>query len=162
MKKLIAALSINITFFGSVASAGMYLGQKEFHVNELECLALNIYHETRAMSLADAHAVSDVVLNRVESTRYPNTICEVVHQGYKPGRKDCQFSWYCDGRSDVPKDLESWEKSRKYARDMYFFEMFRGLTEGATHYHATYVNPYWAPSLNRVAQIGSHIFYREK
>ena len=161
-RKIIATLSINLTLFASYASAGMYLGQKEFHVNELECLALNVYHETRAMSLADAHAVSDVVLNRVESTRYPNTICEVVHQGYKPGRKDCQFSWYCDGRSDEPQDENAWERSRKFARDMYFFEMYRGITEGATHYHATYVKPYWAPSLDRVAQIGAHIFYREK
>lgn len=161
-RKITATLSINLILFASYASAGMYLGQKEFHVNELECLALNVYHETRAQSLADAHAVSDVVLNRVESTRYPNTICEVVHQGYKPGRKDCQFSWYCDGKSDEPRDENAWEKSRKFARDMYFFEMYRGITEGSTHYHATYVKPYWAPSLDRVAQIGAHIFYREK
>lgn len=162
MKKLLTAVSAGLIVIASTSSAGMYLGQKEFHVNELECLALNVYHETRAMSLADAHAVSDVVLNRVESARYPNTICEVVHQGYKKGSRSCQFSWYCDGKSDTPKDENAWERSRKFARDMYLFQMFRGITEGATHYHATYVKPYWAPSLDRVAQIGAHIFYREK
>lgn len=162
MKKLLTVVSAGLIVVASASSAGMYLGQKEFHVNELECLALNVYHETRAMSLADAHAVSDVVLNRVESARYPSTICEVVHQGYKKGSRSCQFSWYCDGKSDTPKDVDAWERSRKFARDMYLFQMYRGITEGATHYHATYVEPYWAPSLDRVTQIGAHIFYREK
>jgi len=162
MKKLLTVVSAGLIVVASASSAGMYLGQKEFHVNELECLALNVYHETRAMSLADAHAVSDVVLNRVESSRYPNTICEVVHQGYKKGNRSCQFSWYCDGKSDTPKDENAWERSRKFARDMYLFQMYRGITEGATHYHATYVDPYWAPSLDRITQIGAHIFYREK
>jgi len=147
--------------------------QEKFDAQEIECLALNIYFETRAASLADAAAVSDVVLNRVKSNRYPDTICEVVHQGHqKPSWKNpdkmvmvknkCQFSWYCDGKADVPHDDESWEKSRKHARDVYIYGMYTGITEGATHYHATWTNPFWAPSLNRVARIGGHIFYRSK
>ena len=84
---------------------------------EAHCLALNVYYETRSDNLAGMYAVSDVVLNRVRDTRYPNTICEVVYQGpvreswktkkdpdlsdeeriYNPVRNMCQFSWYCDG-----------------------------------------------------------------
>lgn len=129
---------------------------------ELECLALNIYFETHSHSLIDAMSVSDVVLNRVNSKRYPNTVCDVVHDGYKKGRKTCQFSWYCDGKADVPMDNDSWEKSRKHARDIYVHGAYRGVTEGATHYHAHYMRAYWASSLNRVARMGQHIFYREK
>jgi|TARA_B110000483_G_C18172302_1_gene533709 spore germination cell wall hydrolase CwlJ-like protein len=134
----------------------------EMQEAELECLALNIYFETHAASLIDAMSVSDVVLNRVNSKRYPDTVCDVVQDGYKKGRKTCQFSWYCDGKTDVPMDNDSWEKSRKHARDMYVHGAYRGVTEGATHYHAHYMRAYWASSLNRVARMGQHIFYREK
>ena len=168
IKTAICALLINTTAFGGFIYTGSKLNAQdlqdtliEFHSKELECMALNIYYETRASSLIDAISVSDVVLNRVESSRYPSTVCDVVHDGYKPGRKSCQFSWYCDGKSDVPQDDEAWEKSRKHARDMYVHREHRGITESATHYHATYVSPYWAPSMHRVARIGSHIFYRE-
>lgn len=136
--------------------------QAEMQAEEMQCLALNIYFETHAKSLVDAMSVSDVVLNRVVSTRYANTVCGVVHQGYKKGSKSCQFSWYCDGKHDEPYDNDSWEQSRKYAHDIYMNGNFRGMTQGATHYHAHWMKAYWASSLNRVARIGSHIFYIEK
>lgn len=181
MLKRIAAVSSGLmtaAVIASVAFAGVKYDpqdpeMKKFQAEEIECLALNIYFETRAVSLADAMAVSDVVMNRVKSTKYPNTVCGVVHQGQmKPSWKDpnemvmvrhkCQFSWYCDGKADVPYDDEAWEKSRKHARDMYVYGYYTGMTEGATHYHATWTKPFWAPSLNRVARIGGHIFYRSK
>ena len=158
---LAAATTVAIlTVGGANASAANEYFQKDFE--SLECLALNIYFETHAASLADAMSVSDVVRNRVFHTSYPNSVCEVVKQGYVPGRRDCQFSWYCDGKSDVPKNKTAWEKSRKYARDFYIHGMYVGITEGATHYHATYVKPFWAPTLDRVGRIGRHIFYRIK
>ncbi len=134
---------------------------------DIECLALNIYFETRAVSLADAMAVSDVVLNRVNHTSFPNNICSVVYQAKKdsngfPKRHKCQFSWYCDGKSDVPKDITAWDRSRKFARDIYTYGSYVGITEGSTHYHATYVKPNWSRHLDRIARIGSHIFYRMK
>ncbi|NDB28194.1 cell wall hydrolase [archaeon] len=158
MKKLILALVV-----GSLASSSNATGPYTIEDEKsIECLALNIYFETHASSLADAMAVSDVVLNRVNHSKYPNTICGVVHDGYEVGKRTCQFSWYCDGKSDVPSNSDSWEKSRKYARDFYIHGEYIGITEGATHYHATYVKPYWAPTLDRITQIGSHIFYRIK
>jgi len=127
---------------------------------QAHCLALNIYYEARSSNLADKAAVADVVLNRVEDTRYPNTICEVVHDGYKKGRRDCQFSWYCDGKSDDPQDQDRWFEAQMIAWGILQYEKYRGISEGATHYHATYVSPIWAKQLQLVGRIGAHIFYR--
>ena len=137
---------------------------------QVECMALNIYYEARSSSLADQYAVADVVLNRVEDTRYPDTICEVVKDGFKHAngqmkRNKCQFSWYCDGKGDTPTDMESFYKARSIAWDMVMLDTFRGITEGSTHYHTSYVNPVWNKSksgwsITRVGRIGSHIYYR--
>jgi spore germination cell wall hydrolase CwlJ-like protein len=137
---------------------------------EINCMALNIYYETRGSSLADSYAVADVVLNRVEDTRYPNSICEVVYQGEKHAsgqmkRNRCQFSWYCDGKSDVPRDKEAWKRAQSIAWDIIQWDNYRGITEGATHYHAHYVNPRWNKSrkgfsITRLGRIGTHIYYR--
>ena len=129
------------------------------------CLAQNIYYESRGSNLADMAAVSDVVLNRVKDTRYPNTICGVVQQGKKNAdgsmkRNACQFSWYCDGKSDWPKQGDAWFKAQMIAYQIIEDGKFRGITEGATHYHADYVRPRWASSLQLVGRIGEHIFYR--
>ena len=124
------------------------------------CLALNIYYEARGSNLADKAAVADVVLNRKNDSRYPSTVCDVVHDGYKKGRRDCQFSWYCDGKSDNPRDKDRWVEAQMIAWGMLEFDKYRGISEGATHYHATYVSPRWAKSLQMVGRIGAHIFYR--
>lgn len=129
------------------------------------CLALNIYFESRGSSLADKAGVANVVLNRVTDRRFPATICEVITQGNKdssgnPRRNECQFSWYCDGRSDVPTDTDRWIEAQMLAYQMIEEKKFVGLTEGATHYHADYVKPYWAKDLQLIGRIGEHIFYR--
>lgn len=129
------------------------------------CLALNIYFEARGSSLADRAAVANVVMNRVNDRRYPDTICSVVQQGNRdskgnPVRNECQFSWYCDGKSDVPTDIDMWVESQMLAWYMIEDGKYRGLTEGATHYHATYVSPSWRHDLQLVGRIGEHIFYR--
>ena len=149
---------------------------------QAHCLALNVYYESRGSNLADMYAVSDVVLNRVRDSRYPNTICEVVYEGpvreswktkqdpdlpdeeriYNPVRNKCQFSWYCDGKNDIPKDETGWATAQMVAGSILFANKHRGLTEGATHYHATYVRPNWRNDrgMQHVGRIGSHIFYR--
>ena len=135
--------------------------------SELECLQKNIYFEAAVESTAGKLAVAHVTSNRVKSKNYPNSYCGVVYEGRHfadgfPKRDQCQFSWYCDGKKDIPTDDTAWEKSRKYASDFYIYSKYIGITEGATHYHATYVRPYWAPTLDRITRIGSHIFYRMK
>lgn len=164
-KKLISVVLINTVMATSIAYAGMDAIQRKQQAAEIECLALNIYFETHAVSLADGIAVSDVVMNRVKDSRFPNTVCEVVKQGHQDSqgnmkRHKCQFSWYCDGKADTPKNEEAWERSRHIARDIYVNKAFIGITEGATHYHASYVKPRWRLTMDRTTRVGSHIFYR--
>ena len=133
----------------------------------LMCLALNTYHEAKNQSMIGQIATAQVVMNRVADSRYPNTVCEVVKQGPKykgsdvPVRHKCQFSWFCDGKSDEPKrDSEAWFKAQDYARIVLSGRIALDVTEGATHYHATYVRPSWAKTKTRTTRIESHIFYR--
>jgi len=138
---------------------------QEEEAKQVQCLATNIYYETMASSLIDAMAVTDVVLNRVKHKKYPDTPCEVVHQSYlndkgEPLLNKCQFSWYCDGKADEPQNAEAWERSINHAITMYTTGKWHGITEGATHYHATYVSPNWAKSFTKIAQMGAHVFYR--
>jgi spore germination cell wall hydrolase CwlJ-like protein len=139
--------------------------EKLYNAEQANCLALNIYYEARGSNLADKAGVADVALNRMYDTRYPNTICEVVQQGLKNAdgsmkRNKCQFSWYCDGKSDNPQDQDRWNEAQMIAWQLLEYNKFRGITEGATHYHATYVNPRWAKNLQQVGRLGDHIFYR--
>jgi spore germination cell wall hydrolase CwlJ-like protein len=161
MKKFIMAAML---FFAvTPTSAEDFDLIKEFP--EVRCMALNIYYEARGSSLADRAGVADVVLNRVKDNRYPDTICEVVKQGLQDAngnmrRNKCQFSWYCDGRADTPQNEDLWVDAQTLAWNVVENGKYRGLTEGATHYHATYVNPRWASTLQLVGRIGAHIFYR--
>ena len=138
----------------------------------LMCLALNTYHEAKNQSMIGQVATAQVVMNRVKDSRFPNTVCEVVKQGpHRPSWEDpkkeypvrhkCQFSWYCDGKSDDPrKDSKEWFKAKEYARIVLSGRIVLDVTEGATHYHATYVKPAWAKTKTRTTRIESHIFYR--
>lgn len=134
---------------------------------DIECLAINTYHEARDQSIAGQMAVMMVVLNRVKSPYFPSTICDVVTDGptyvnWKgntwPVRDKCQFSWYCDGMSDTATDIESYKRIKKLANYVAISNNY-DYTEGSTHYHADYVKPEWRKELRRVVQIDSHIFY---
>ncbi len=147
------------------------------------CMAQNIYFEASIDNKAGMAGVADVVLNRVKDKRYPNTVCEVVYQAvmkeswktkqypdlkpeervYYPKRNMCQFSWYCDGKSDdIPLGSENWVKAQMVAWEIMHNNTLRGISDGATHYHATYVKPIWRKDIGMalVGRIGSHIFYR--
>jgi N-acetylmuramoyl-L-alanine amidase len=135
---------------------------------QMECLAKNAYFEARNQSHTGAVAVSQVVLNRVASKRYPNTICEVITQGKKTSsgkliRNRCQFSWYCDGLSDWPRDKQAWERAKKSAAEaVALYDVGFDLTDGATHYHAKTVKPRWSYKLDYLMQIDDHRFYLEE
>jgi spore germination cell wall hydrolase CwlJ-like protein len=130
------------------------------------CLALNTYHEAKNQSMVGQIAVAEVVMNRVADRRYPNTVCEVVKQGPKykgsdiPVRHKCQFSWFCDGKSDLPKNEKAWKKAQDYAYLVLYNRIAIDITEGATHYHADYVEPAWAKTKTKTIEIEDHIFYR--
>lgn len=121
---------------------------------EIKCLADNIYFEARNESTQGQLAVALVTNNRVNSKHYPDTICEVVWE-YK------QFSWTIDGLSDIPKNKDAYNKA-KFIALLLVTSNITDFTEGATHYHATYVNPYWSSKLVKLTKIDNHIFYKFK
>lgn len=134
---------------------------------EMECLWKNAYFESRNQSDAGITAVTHVVLNRIQSDNYPDTVCEVTQQAKLNSlgqiiRNKCQFSWYCDGLSDRPREEKAYAHIKKVvnaAKRMYLDEY--DLSYGSTHYHAKTVEPYWADSFEYVMQIDDHLFYRE-
>ncbi|MDH5799165.1 MAG: cell wall hydrolase [Paracoccaceae bacterium] len=124
-----------------------------------ECLAEALYFEARGESVEGQFAVAEVILNRVESNRFPDTICGVVHQGTGQ-RHRCQFSYNCDGKLEVVNDRRAWNNVAKVARLIMDGIAPRDLTGGATHYHTTAVNPRWAQVFDLTTTIGVHRFYR--
>lgn len=126
--------------------------------SQWECLAEALYFEARGESVRGQFAVAEVILNRVESGRFPDSVCDVVRQG--TGRKfACQFTYTCDGLPEHVHEKRAWERVAKVARAV-LNGRYAQLTEGATHYHTTAVNPDWANVYERTAQIGTHLFYR--
>ena len=134
---------------------------------QITCMAKNIFYEAATESTAGKLAVAQVTLNRVASPRFPNTVCEVVYEGLHhasghPKRDRCQFSWYCDGKGDDPKEGRLWSASVKLAKHVFRYkENMVDITDGATHYHANYIaNPRWADRSKVTTSIDQHIFYR--
>ena len=135
-------------------------GASEIDVRgELECLALTIYFEARGEIELGKLAVGHVVMNRAQHPLFPPRVCQVVRQGGEKLRYRCQFTWWCDGRSDRPKDRRAWEQSRALARAIYW-DYSRDPTAGALWYHADTARPRWRAGLARSRKIGRHVFYR--
>ncbi len=123
------------------------------------CLSEALYFEARGETVKGQFAVAEVILNRVDSPRYPNSVCGVVRQG--TGRKyACQFTYTCDGRAEVIAERRVFERVAKIA-DIMVGGAERPLTGGATHYHTKSVSPGWSRSFPRTASIGDHYFYKQ-
>jgi spore germination cell wall hydrolase CwlJ-like protein len=135
------------------------------HFNsELQCLAENVYYESSKESFEGKLAVAQVTMNRVDSGKFPSTVCGVVKQkSVINGVMVCQFSWFCNqAYIKLVRNPYQWEESLVVAR--------KALTTAIAHdtlyhsralyFHANYVNPNW--NLTKVTQIGNHIFYKEK
>ncbi|MEO0930616.1 MAG: cell wall hydrolase [Pseudomonadota bacterium] len=123
------------------------------------CLAEALYFEARGETVRGMFAVGEVILNRVDSSAYPDTLCAVINQG--TGRKyACQFTYTCDGLAETIGEPRAWERVGKVAK-LLMQGTPRALTGGATHYHTKAVNPSWAQRFPRTAAIGSHYFYRQ-
>lgn len=124
----------------------------------LDCMTAAIYYEAAYESLDGQRAVAQVVLNRLRHPAYPNTVCGVVFQGSER-TTGCQFTFTCDGSLQRTPSEAGWARARQVARDALNGYVMRKVGN-ATHYHASYVAPYWSPNLVKVATIGAHIFYR--
>ncbi len=125
---------------------------------EWQCLSEALYFEARGESVKGQFAVAEVILNRVDSPQFPDTVCGVVHQG--TGRKyQCQFTYTCDGYKEVIAEHDAYEQVGKVAKLMVGGAP-RELTDGATYYHTKAVSPRWSRKFARTATIGVHHFYR--
>lgn len=130
-----------------------------FSEREQRCLAAGIYFEARGEPVKGQAAVAQVILNRVRNPAYPNSICGVVYQNEK-WRNRCQFSFACDGIRDRVKSPAHFETARQVAMAVTAGKIWLEEVGSATHYHATYVHPRWASTMERVKRIGRHVFYR--
>lgn len=126
---------------------------------ELKCLAEAIYFEGRSESEAGQVAIAQVILNRVKSPLYPNTICGVVYQN-RHRHLACQFTFACEGKKLRITEPKPWRTAVRLAKAVLGGEEYDKEVAGATHYHATYVRPRWAKKLRRMDKIGTHIFYK--
>jgi len=139
---------------------------QEAYAEQHQCMAMNIYHEARGDSRLGQKAVGMVTLNRVMHDNYPDTVCDVVYQARldangNPRRNQCQFSWFCDGKSDTPRDYAKWIEVQGVAHEVLTdYGIVEDFTEGAIMYHASYVNPYWSSSYDKTVRIDTHIFYK--
>jgi hypothetical protein len=124
----------------------------------LQCLTAAVYYEARSESVEGQRAVAQVVLNRVRHPAFPKSICGVVYQG-STRRTGCQFSFTCDGSLRARREPDAWARARRVAGAALAGSVY-GPVGQATHYHASYVHPWWAASLKRAVTVGSHIFYR--
>lgn len=133
--------------------------------NEAECLAKNMYFESRGETIQGNLAVAFVTVNRKNDWRYPDTVCGVVKQAeYKDGLpvlNRCAFSWWCDGE---PEKITNWRRYNELLRIAEFFirdwKHIKDPTGGSTHYHNLKVDPYWRSTLEYTTQIDNHKFYR--
>ena len=154
-----AAFDRDMAALDSVSSFRPSHLKRAEHVRaEHQCMAEAVYYEARSESTAGQLAVAEVIANRVEDHRYPNSVCEVVYQG-ATRTTGCQFTFTCDGAMAIRPRGARWEAAKAVAA-----QVMMGINEPrtgrATHYHANYVNPVWNSGLIQTEQIGVHIFYR--
>lgn len=135
--------------------------------SDKQCLTEAIYFEARNQTFDGMMAVGNVILNRVASPDFPDSICGVVHQGPLDGspitKNRCQFSYYCDGKSDkAPRndliEIMAWDLSN-IVGEVLLFDDVNDNTKGSTYYHAYYVDPFWNDVYTQVAVVDSHQFY---
>ncbi len=132
------------------------------HARAERCLAEAVYWEARSEPERGQMAVAQVVLNRSVSGFYPRDVCGVVYQNAHRYLA-CQFTFACEGRRSLaPTEAEPWSRASRIAKDMMAGQLWLPEVGHATHYHATYVRPWWARSMNRLQQIGVHVFYRPR
>lgn len=162
---LILAALLTAFAFAMRAVSAQQQESREFarqqHERHLTCLALNIYYEARGEPVAGQYAVAQVTMNRKALRRYGDTVCSVVYQknwDWLRGRFVGQFSWTEFDSLPEPSG-EAWQRAQQIAEAVYYGREAAALY-GATHFHATYVNPSWAKQKRQVAQIGKHVFYR--
>jgi spore germination cell wall hydrolase CwlJ-like protein len=131
-------------------------GEKSLN-DAITCLSRTIYWEARGEQVASMEAIANVVMNRLGHDGFPNTICGVVKQGQEQGA--CQFSWWCDGRSDDAEEEAPYAIAKEIARKA-LNRQLTDQTKGATYFHHKKVNPSWSKKYIKTAEIGEFAFYK--
>jgi hypothetical protein len=126
--------------------------------SEFRCMTEALYFEARGEKVRGIFAVAEVIKNRRDSKKFPNSVCDVINQG-SHRRHACQFSYMCDGLKETIRDKEAKEFVAKIAK-ISLESRVPNITAGATYYHANFVRPKWSKSFERTATIGKHHFYR--
>jgi len=134
--------------------------QAEFEERERRCLSTAIYFEARGEPVRGQIAVAQVILNRVRSPQFPETICGVVYQGQM--QKGCQFSFACDGHTDMPRNNDQWALAQDIAKQASSGQVWLPEVGYSTYYHANYVRPGWVNNMSKIDKIGNHIFYKKR
>jgi len=130
--------------------------------SDLQCMAENIYYEAGNQSYVGKIAVGQVVLNRLKTQGYPDSVCGVIFDGSKNVKTSaCQFSWTCAPHKAINTASDMWQQSLEVAKELLDKKIRVDVTEGATSYHADYVKPSWSKTLVKVTQIDQHIFYKK-
>jgi|GEM_PF-1059791 len=144
---------------GAAASPfALRFASDEDRLRSLQCMTEAIYYEAATEPVEGRRAVAQVILNRLRHPAYPNSVCGVVFQGSER-RTGCQFSFTCDGSLGRAPMAPYWQQARQLAEEALAGYVHQPVGY-STHYHANYVVPYWASSLTKSANIGTHIFYR--
>ena len=157
-----ATTVLSLTLCASPSQASDYSNFSQ----EVMCLAQNIYFESRGEPVKGQIAVALVTINRTNHPDFPNTICGVVQQAVvnskgQPIKGKCQFSWYCDGKSDeMPSGDAQVKQSVALAAMLLSTPIKVDITKGALFFHASYVKPSWRKTSEKTIAIGNHIFYR--
>jgi spore germination cell wall hydrolase CwlJ-like protein len=131
------------------------------HAKSVKCLTEAIYFEARGEPVRGQIAVAQVVMNRVFSGYYPNTVCGVVYQNANR-HLACQFTFACDGIPDVVREPDAWERAKKIAAETIDGQLWLPEVGKATHYHAYWVHPSWVHEMTKMYKLGVHTFYRPK
>ena len=126
--------------------------------SEMKCLAEAIYFEARGEALEGQYAVGEVIINRVLSKDFPNSVCGVISEGASR-LNACQFSYNCDGKLETITEKKIYERILKLSK-MLLEPSARFLTSGATFYHSKLVSPSWSKKFIKTNEIGNHVFYK--
>jgi spore germination cell wall hydrolase CwlJ-like protein len=156
-------VTLFLALFLAVPSVKATTNFESYHWKELECLAKNLYYEARGEGFRGMMAVGTVTMNRVESGKFPNTVCAVVYEKtFNKGKRTCQFSWVCQPNViNSKKNLDLYREAVAIAARILYTGDRLHKVSNALFFHADYVNPRWR-NMRHVATIGRHIFYEPR
>jgi spore germination cell wall hydrolase CwlJ-like protein len=152
------AMMLQAVLRGPSAPVEQAAAEPQIDARQHDCLSQAIYYEARGETQQGQVAVAEVIINRTRSRAYPSTICGVVYQGSHLST-GCQFTFTCDGSLGHRPRGRGWERAQRVATAV-MLGYTRPVTNNATHYHTTAVNPVWNSGLVETTQIGVHKFYR--